>query len=46
MLDAERTAELNRKGIEVLRFSNLDVDTNFYGVCTEIDTRIKERIKS
>ncbi len=46
MLDAERTAELNRKGIEVLRFSNLDVDTNFYGVCTEIDTIIKERIKS
>ena len=43
--DESRTADLNSKGIEVLRFSNLEVDTNFYEVCSEIDKRIKEKLK-
>jgi very-short-patch-repair endonuclease len=42
--DDKRTAELNKHGIEVLRFSNLDVDKNFYEVCTVIDEKIKSII--
>ena len=34
---------LNKSGVEVLRFSNLDIDKNFYGVCTVIDKRVKEK---
>ena len=44
--DDARTAELNSKGIEVMRFCNLDIDTNFYEVCSAIDKRIKEKIKA
>ena len=35
--DQERTAYLNSIGIEVLRFSNLDVLRNLRGVCQAID---------
>ncbi len=41
--DTARTAELERRGLMVLRFSNLDVDRNFEGVCTMIDLTVKER---
>jgi very-short-patch-repair endonuclease len=34
--DADRTACFNGLGIEVIRFSNLDVVRNFEGVCTAI----------
>ena len=34
--DEKRDAFLKSKGIRVLRYSNLDVDRNFYGVCTDI----------
>ena len=42
--DEERTKILNRYGLHVLRFSNLDIDNNFDGVCLMIDKTIKERI--
>lgn len=35
--DDIRTKTLNDLGIEVIRFSNYDVNTNFEGVCMEID---------
>ncbi|MBP3371570.1 MAG: endonuclease domain-containing protein [Clostridia bacterium] len=34
--DIERDLYLQTQGIRVLRFSNLDVNRNFEGVCTEI----------
>lgn len=42
--DNERTEVLQRYGISVLRFSNLDVEKNFRGVCEMIDRVIRERI--
>ena len=45
--DACRTAELDRLGVRVLRFSNLDVDRNFQGVCEHIlNTAVKLREES
>ena len=41
--DAQRTAYLEGLGLKVLRFSNLDVDKNFYGVCTVIDNEVTVR---
>ena len=43
--DAVRTAYLNSIGIEVLRFSNLDVLKNLSGVCQSIDLAVRRRIK-
>ncbi len=34
--DAARDAWLKQQGITVLRYSNLDIQTNFEGVCGEI----------
>ena len=34
--DEKRDAFLKSKGMRVLRYSNWDVDRNFYGVCTDI----------
>ena len=34
--DRERDRYLNEQGLRVLRFSNLDVNRNFRGVCEEI----------
>jgi len=42
--DEERTAVINAHDIEVIRFSNTDVDHNFEGVCREIDLAIKQRL--
>ncbi len=44
--DEERTNVLNTYNLEVLRFSNLDIDRNFNGVCTIIDEKIKERMNN
>jgi very-short-patch-repair endonuclease len=41
--DKERTARLNRFGIEVLRFTNLDVFENLKGVLHSIEDAIKHR---
>ena len=43
--DKRRTAILEQKGIEVLRFTNIDIDRNFEFVCLEIDSEIKKRIR-
>ena len=40
--DAERTKFLNGKGVTVLRYTNLDVDRNFSGVCEDIYRHITE----
>ena len=42
--DSERSAFLTALGLEVLRFSNRDVDINFRGVCTQIDVTIQKRL--
>ena len=39
--DAHRTAELQAKGIQVLRFTNLEVMQHFEAVCQ----RIREALK-
>ena len=44
--DSERTAFLTALGLEVLRFSNRDIDRDFYGVCTQIDITIQKRLQS
>ena len=43
--DADRTDVLNRLGITVLRFSNLEIDQEFEAVCMEIDRQVRSRIK-
>ena len=43
--DAKRTAYLNSLGIQVLRFSNLDVLQNFSGVCQAIDIAVWKQMK-
>ena len=41
--DAERTAFLEKQGLCVLRFSNLDVKSSFYEVCDEIHRIAQQR---
>ena len=41
--DRERTAYLQSQGLEVIRFSNLDVTHRFEDVCAAIDLKAKER---
>ena len=43
--DNERTTYLNQHGIEVLRYSNLDILTRFSDVCRDIKHHVDERIK-
>ena len=40
--DRQRTKELSKLGIRILRFSNLDIDTNFEGVCLMIQSAIND----
>ena len=42
--DNIRTNILEKHGLKVIRFCNLDIDKNFYGVCTVIDREVKQRI--
>jgi very-short-patch-repair endonuclease len=42
--DNERTKLLNAFGVEVIRFSNNDIDKNFNGVCDKINEVIKSRL--
>ena len=41
--DKKRSEYLESLGLKVLRFSNLDVDRNFRGVCAEVKRVIEER---
>lgn len=43
--DHKRTAELKKTGLTVMRFTNIDIDRNFYGVCTVIDEFIRNRLQ-
>lgn len=40
----KRTSNLEKQGLIILRFTNNDVDTNFYGVCTVIDNTVNSMI--
>ena len=42
--DEERTRFLKKYNLEVLRFSNFDIDRNFAGVCMMIDETVKIRL--
>lgn len=42
--DENRTNTINDFGVEVIRFSNYDVNTNFEGVCMEIDKAISGKM--
>ena len=42
--DRKRTEKLESLGYKVIRFTNLDVDKNFYGVCTVIDETVKNTL--
>ena len=43
--DIIRTEVLEKYNLKVIRFTNLDVDNQFEGVCAMIDKIINERIK-
>ena len=42
--DRERSAVFAEYGIQVLRFSNTEVQLNFDAVCAEIDRSIQSRL--
>ena len=42
--DRKRTADLNKHGIQVLRFTNLDIRRNFYNVCQTIHDAVNLRL--
>ena len=43
--DRLRDEWLREQGIQVLRFSNYDVDRHFYGVCVAIDKAVKSALQ-
>ena len=43
--DEERSLFLSALGLEVLRFSNRDIDREFRGVCEQIDITIQNRLQ-
>lgn len=42
--DNSRTAVLEKYNLSVIRFSNVDVTDNFYGVCEKIDIEVKKSL--
>lgn len=42
--DVKRTEQLRTHHLKILRFTNLDIDKNFYEVCSCIDREVKLRI--
>ena len=42
--DTARTRALEMQGLRVLRFSNLDIDRDFYSVCECIDRAVKSSV--
>ena len=42
--DNQRTESLEAMNLKALRFCNLDIDRNFYGVCEQIDLVVKNSI--
>ncbi len=43
--DEERTRFIEKYGIVVLRFTNIDINQRFDAVCEFIDYKVKERLK-
>ena len=43
--DDERTGLLEQLGLKIIRFSNMDIDKNFEGVCMVIDREVRNRYK-
>ena len=43
--DAERTEFLKKYGINVIRFTNKEVNDNFKGVCEYIDLTVKQSLR-
>ena len=43
--DKNRTKELNKLGIEVIRFNNSDLDIDFNRVCKQIDYIVQKRLE-
>ena len=43
--DEFRTEILNEYGLKVIRFTNLQIDTNFNGVCDYIDTVVNNSLQ-
>ena len=42
--DEQRTAILEQYGVQVLRFTNLDVDRHLDAVCAQIDSTLERRV--
>ncbi|MBR4889833.1 MAG: endonuclease domain-containing protein [Clostridia bacterium] len=42
--DKERDLFLQSKGYTILHFTNLEIDKNFYEVCSVIDREVKKRV--
>lgn len=42
--DEKRTQVLNKYGLQIIRFCNLDIDNNFYEVCGVIDREVKKSL--
>ena len=42
--DENRTVYLNEQGIQILRFTNHEINTQFQAVCQTIDLTVKDRI--
>ena len=42
--DEARTAAIETAHVEVLRFTNRDIDSSFRAVCTQIDAAVHERL--
>ena len=42
--DEARTAAIETIGVEVLRFTNRDIDSDYRAVCTKIDAAVHERL--
>lgn len=43
--DKRRTEYLNERGIEVIRFTNTEINRQFSAVCEMIDNTVKERMR-
>ena len=43
--DEARTAAIETVGVEVLRFTNRDIDNQFKAVCTQIDAAVQARLQ-
>ncbi len=44
--DKVRENHIKSFGIDILRYTNLEISQNFRGVCEDIDVKIKSRIKN